>query len=562
MKKIALFSDGTGSSSSNAQKTNVWRAYQALDRRPGSGQIAFYDNGVGTSSFRPLAILGLAFGFGLARNVQEIYRFVCQTYREGDEIYGFGFSRGAFTMRVVAALICSQGIIDIDKAEDERELDRWVAAAYHRFRKDSFTPSFLSYFLRPVRDVLLGVVNKLTGRRPYDPLNNIGYIPKPESGQPADQKAGYPLIKFLGVWDTVDAYGLPIDEYTRAWDMVVWPLTAKERNCSPRIERACQALALDEQRESYEPALWNERGEPPSQTIDGERISQVWFAGVHSNVGGSYPDDSMALVPLNWMLDQSEKKKGLTFLPDERQRLQDQANGNGPHYDSRKGIGVFYRYAPRNLERLCHEKRPGLANWLKELFGHSDAKANEVHISQPKIHYTVFERIKESGDGYAPINLPADYAIVHDNGDIEPIAEVGAATREKTTQAETRRLHQAHIWNKVWGLKLQYVLTFFLIICWISYPYMTRHDPRSSAVVGDLFSGTFGDAIVLIPILVSVFSDVVSDILNLVGTIPVLGLAVSWVADWAAGYVNFPYAFTVFLALIGLLWLWQSWAQA
>ena len=90
-KKIVLFSDGTGNSSSMAHKTNVWRAYQALDRRPGSRQIAFYDNGVGTSPFRPLALLGLAFGFGLARNVKEIYRFVCRTYREGDEIYGFGF---------------------------------------------------------------------------------------------------------------------------------------------------------------------------------------------------------------------------------------------------------------------------------------------------------------------------------------------------------------------------------------------------------------------------------------------------------------------------------------
>ena len=73
MKKIALFSDGTGNSSSSPQKTNVWRTYHALDVSPGSNQIAFYDNGVGTSVFSVTAVLGLAFGWGLARNVREIY---------------------------------------------------------------------------------------------------------------------------------------------------------------------------------------------------------------------------------------------------------------------------------------------------------------------------------------------------------------------------------------------------------------------------------------------------------------------------------------------------------
>ncbi len=551
MKKIVLFSDGTGSSSSAAHKTNVWRAYQALDRRPGSMQVAFYDNGVGTSSFRPFAILGLAFGFGLARNVQQIYRFVCQTYREGDEIYGFGFSRGAFTMRVVAAMICSQGIVDIDKVKDERELDRWVSAAYHRFRKDSFTPSLLSYFLRPVRDVLFGVVNKLSGRRPYNPGINIGYEPKSESGQPADQEAGDPLIKFLGVWDTVDAYGLPIDEFTRAWDMVVWPLTARERNCPARIERACQALALDEQRESFEPALWNEDGKPLPEMIDSERVSQVWFAGVHSNVGGSYPDDSMALVPLNWMLEQSEKNEGLTFLPDERQRFLDKANANAPLYDSRGGAGTFFRYAPRNLERLCHEKRPGLANWLKswlpaglkDSLSLAEVEANEVHISTPKIHYTVFERIEESGDGYAPINLPEDYAVVRENGQIDQFATAQADMPEEPEEPETRRSHQAYIWNKVWALKLQYVLTFITIVLWIAYPYIRGESSGRVGAIGDSILGAFSDEVRQIP--------------SLIGKIPGLGFA----EGWAAAYAQFPYAFIVFILLICLLWGWQHRTQ-
>jgi hypothetical protein len=182
MKKIALFSDGTGNSSSSPQKTNVWRAYQALDRSPGSGQIAFYDNGVGTSSFRPLALLGRGLGFGLARNVREIYGFLCRTYDPGDEIYGFGFSRGAFTMRVVMAMIASQGIIDRNRALDERDLNRLIIHAYRRFRQESFTPSMLSFFFRPARDLVANGWRWMRGKYLYDPEKNIRYRHQPGDG--------------------------------------------------------------------------------------------------------------------------------------------------------------------------------------------------------------------------------------------------------------------------------------------------------------------------------------------------------------------------------------------
>src|SRR5713226_8627267 len=100
-RKIILLSDGTGNSASKVWRTNVWRTFESLDLF-NSSQVAFYDDGVGTSSFKPLAILGGAFGYGLKRNVIDIYKFVCRNYQtEGDEIFGFGFSRGAFTIRVV-----------------------------------------------------------------------------------------------------------------------------------------------------------------------------------------------------------------------------------------------------------------------------------------------------------------------------------------------------------------------------------------------------------------------------------------------------------------------------
>src|SRR5258707_8455937 len=117
-RKIILLSDGTGNSSAKVWRTNVWRTFEALDLS-GNDQVAFYDDGVGTSSFKPLAILGGAFGFGLKRNVIDIYKFACRNYRKpGDEIYGFGFSRGAFTIRVVIGLILDQGLIDATNLND------------------------------------------------------------------------------------------------------------------------------------------------------------------------------------------------------------------------------------------------------------------------------------------------------------------------------------------------------------------------------------------------------------------------------------------------------------
>src|ERR1700753_4501784 len=109
-KRIILLSDGTGNAASKVWSSNVWRVFESLDLT-GTQQIAFYDDGVGTSSFKPLAILGGVFGWGLKRNVLDTYKFLCENYVPGDQIYGFGFSRGAFTIRVVIGLVLRQGLV-------------------------------------------------------------------------------------------------------------------------------------------------------------------------------------------------------------------------------------------------------------------------------------------------------------------------------------------------------------------------------------------------------------------------------------------------------------------
>ncbi len=112
-KTIAIFTDGTGNAASSLFKTNVWRLYQALDlalltpQQVAAGttpQIAYYQDGVGTSSFKPLAIIGGAFGWGLKRNVIDAYRYLCRNYQSNDRIFLFGFSRGGFTARILLGL--------------------------------------------------------------------------------------------------------------------------------------------------------------------------------------------------------------------------------------------------------------------------------------------------------------------------------------------------------------------------------------------------------------------------------------------------------------------------
>ena len=135
MKRIILLSDGTGNAASEVWRTNVWRIFKSLDLT-GSNQVAIYDDGVGTSSFKPLAILGGAFGWGLKRNILDLYKFVCRNYQSSeDEIFGFRFSRGAFTMRMVVGLIISQGLV---RYETEAQLAKRARDAYRAFRRENF----------------------------------------------------------------------------------------------------------------------------------------------------------------------------------------------------------------------------------------------------------------------------------------------------------------------------------------------------------------------------------------------------------------------------------------
>lgn len=456
-KKIILFSDGTGNSAAALFKTNVFRLYQAIDLSS-NDQIAFYDDGVGTSSFRPLAMLGGAFGFGLKRNVLDLYIQLSRTYEDGDKIYLFGFSRGAFTARILAGLILRQGLLQ--KGPDaQMALDAHAAFRAYRRRFEPRIPVFdqLLAAARWTRDKLLAGWDKLLRQKRNDPLS--------------DRRCE---IAFLGVWDTVAAYGLPIDELTRAWN-AFFPLSVPDRDLPAGVKRACQALALDDERNTFHPVLWNEAGQsnqrdpsrPLPQHIDEERLTQVWFAGMHSNVGGGYPHDGLAYVTLDWMMRQVGNQgplgpDGLRFRPNEHDRIKSLADYDAPMADSRQGLGGSYRYQPRKLALLAHDMFD-----IREAAGR---KPNVVKIDRIKIHESVMRRIASKATGYAPIVLPERYAVVAADGSICDLPSAGGpppplpCAVEDKARAVTRATAQEWVWNLVWWRRVVYFSSIAVLL--------------------------------------------------------------------------------------------------
>src|SRR5688572_8372886 len=389
-KSIILFSDGTGNSSAKLFKTNVWRMYEAVDLGPSAegkrDQISYYDDGVGTSSFAPLAALGGAFGWGLKRNVLDIYRFACRNYREGDDIYAFGFSRGAFTARLVVALIASEGLV---RSENEADLERKSVQAYRAFRRD-FLPRRLQWpttVARRIRDRMIGLRDRLVGRDAYDPAGNVR-----------------PKIRFIGVWDTVSAYGGPITEITRAIDNWFFPLSMPDYHLNQRVQCALQALAIDDERDAFHPLLWDEVHEAElieSEKVSPGRLKQVWFTGMHADVGGGYPDESLSYVSLLWMMEEAERC-GLRTLSVIKDRFVALASSFGPIHDSRAGIAAYYRYQPRRIAAWLDP-----VGWttlsLRDPAITDAAGRSRGLLSRVKIHESVINRIATGTDRYAPI---------------------------------------------------------------------------------------------------------------------------------------------------------------
>jgi T6SS, Phospholipase effector Tle1-like, catalytic domain len=518
-KNIVLLSDGTGNSAAQLLKTNVWRIYESLDLTDPTVQVACYDDGVGTSSFKPLALIGGAFGVGLRRNVLRLYRFLCEHYDPGDRIYCFGFSRGAFTIRVLVGMISQQGIIKtrptmpvagatagpvvqgptphapsgtvaVDATAPSAahdfpfgaELARLIRWAYRDFRKQFNQTGGLVTLARALRDVTFGGTERLFRHEAYDKSKNHAVQ----------------HIEFVGLWDTVDAYGLPVDELTAGVDRWVWPLSMPELKLSPKVKRACHVLALDDERNTFQPVLWDESEEKQNAAhIHDERISQVWFAGMHSNVGGGYPDDALSCVSLSWMAEQAAKQE-VRFVQSLIEHHTMKADLFGRLYDSRSGLKAYYRYNPRRIKWLTdaqlHEQRCFGGKWPNV--------SPTVRVDRPKIHESVFARMAAAPEAYAPIVLPDTYAVVMADG---RILDKNDNPYEPVAAAKARAAAQERAWDLVWWKRIAYFGTVAVSFVLVILPFVRAIGdvPPDGGPIGRAIATVGG----LLPAYVSPFVD-------------------------------------------------------
>jgi len=271
MKRLAIFFDGTWNEPGD--NTNVWRLRSMVSNQDteGNAQLAFYDSGVGTHWYDRLR--GGAAGTGLSQNIREAYQWLVEHYDDDDEIYVFGFSRGAFTARSLAGMIAKCGLLTPGSPMP-------VLQVYERYERDEA---------------------KALHRLPRTPekaadLEDRWMI----------QFSRQIRVKFIGVWDTVGALDVKLFRSRHE--------KRGEHNkhfirTSRFFDHACQAMAIDEHRKAYPISMWfdfvpekapDKKHQPPPL------VEQRWFAGAHSNVGGGYRSDSLPQIPLRWIQERAE----------------------------------------------------------------------------------------------------------------------------------------------------------------------------------------------------------------------------------------------------------------
>lgn len=261
MKRIVVCFDGTWNKPADEAlavdqrvETNVRRFYQSITDRGSDGakQVKWYDEGVGTQWYD--RFIGGAIGTGLELNIVQGYEFLAKEYEDGAEVYVVGFSRGAYTARSLVGMIRNCGLIQ------PKHLPLRVAMAYGIYRTrddkaDSLTAKmFRSAFSREIK------------------------------------------IKFIGVWDTVGALGIPVDVLK---DVNMKFYEFHDTKLCDIVENAYHAVAIDEHRQEYDVCLWK------PETAMAQKLEQRWFLGAHCDVGGGYKSRLLSDMALRWMQDKA-----------------------------------------------------------------------------------------------------------------------------------------------------------------------------------------------------------------------------------------------------------------
>ena len=264
-KNIVLCFDGTwnmpGESAGPTEddSTNVCRFYELISASTldGRQQVKWYNEGVGTEWLN--RVRGGAFGLRLDQHVMDGYIQLIRQYKEGDDVYIVGFSRGAYTARSLVGLIRKCGLL---KQND----DVLVRRSYEIYRSREKVDSEYAIAFRKANSCDI-------------------------------------RVKFVGVWDTVGALGVPV-ESTHLFEASEYAF--HDTRLSSIVHNAFQALALDEHRRHYEATLWGEQDE--KDRMQGQILEQVWFSGAHADVGGGYKErTAIADLTLAWMQDKAAR---------------------------------------------------------------------------------------------------------------------------------------------------------------------------------------------------------------------------------------------------------------
>ncbi|UNK48744.1 DUF2235 domain-containing protein [Lysobacter sp. S4-A87] len=354
-RNLVVCLDGTGNAYGSAN-TNVVKIYAMLDHDP-RVQVAYYDPGVGTFSAQGAwtraskwitRVMGLAFGYGLATTLAEAYGFLQRNYRPGDRVYIFGFSRGAYAARALAGMLHKVGLL-------RPELHDLVPYAVDIFKKENRS------------SVVHGFRDTFSQACP---------------------------VHFLGLWDTVSSVGW-------VWNPKVLPYTRD----NPSVAIVRHAVAIDERRAFFRTNLWND-------SATNQDVRQTWFAGVHSDIGGSYPEPEagLAQLALRWMVCHA-RSAGLQLEPLAQLRWLPQTTQPGepvapdplaPMHRSLRGAWWLAEIVPK----WFRDPRQGFRRRLR-----FNLARRRFIPDGPWVHPGVLERQASPELHYRATNLPANIRV-------------------------------------------------------------------------------------------------------------------------------------------------------
>ena len=305
-KNIVIFSDGTGQKGGVGSNTNVYKLFNMIEDRT-DRQIAYYDPGLGTDWRK---ITGSIVGRGFSKNILECYTFLFENFEANDKIYLFGFSRGAATVRSLSAFIHLFGILP-------------------KSRPDLIKKAFKIYKIR----------NQETREEKAS-----NFIMK--------HHTMWCKIKFLGVWDTVAALGLPVKSMSVMLDKFI-PHKFHSFELSESVVFARQALSIDEERKAFLPVIWD--------PIDGnhpkDKMKQVWFCGVHTDVGGGYEEEELSNISLRWMIKEAVDKGLIIYKKSDAYKtlMNSEVDVNGIMHNEQKGFqGKLFSRKQRSWNKDTH----------------------------------------------------------------------------------------------------------------------------------------------------------------------------------------------------------------